>query len=112
MNQTPDDVVITGSGVCCNLGDDLTLIREQLRRGAGGSFGPYEPARRLGARCQIVGTYGGDLSADALGVSKAQLRFMGRASRIALRAARAAIAQAKCSVRDAGIFVGSGTGDV
>ncbi|HEY6726201.1 MAG TPA: beta-ketoacyl-[acyl-carrier-protein] synthase family protein [Polyangiaceae bacterium] len=112
MNQSPDDVVITGSGVCCNLGDDLALIRERLRSGSGGPFGLYEPAQRLGGRCQIVGVYAGDLSADVLEVSKAQLRFMGRASRMALRAARAAIAQAKCSVRDAGVFVGSGTGDV
>lgn len=104
--------MITGSGVCCNLGDDLALIRERLRTGSGGPFGLYEPAQRLGGRCQIVGTYDGDLSAAALDVNKAQLRFMGRASRMALRAARAAIAQAQCNVRDAGVFVGSGTGDV
>src|SRR5690606_21904216 len=41
-----------------------------------------------------------------------QLRFMGRASQMALKAARAAIDEAGCEVRDAGVFVGSGTGDV
>ena len=36
--------MITGSGVCCNLGDDLALIRERLKSGVGGPFGLYEPA--------------------------------------------------------------------
>jgi 3-oxoacyl-[acyl-carrier-protein] synthase-1 len=112
LNQTPDDVVITGCGVCCNLGDDLELIRERLRSGSGEPFSLYEPAQRLGGRCQLIGAYRGDLSGEVLEASKAQLRFMGRASKMALRAARTAIAQAKCNVKDAGVFVGSGTGDV
>ncbi len=107
-----DDLVITGSGVCCNLGDDIDAIRRCLRSGEAGVFGPYEPAERLGGRCQIIGSYGGDLSLEALGIDKSQSRFMGRATCMALKAARRAIAQAGVDVREAGVFVGSGTGDV
>lgn len=112
LNTALDDVVITGMGVCCNLGDDMNKIRTSLQRGSGGLFGRYEPAERLGGRCQIIGTYDGDLSGEVLGASKSQLRFMGKASRMALRAARAALAQADADSREAGVFVGSGTGDV
>ena len=38
-------------------------------------------------RCQIAGSYEGDVSDDAIGATKAQGRFMGRQSRLALAAA-------------------------
>ena len=70
------------------------------------------PAVELNARCQLVGTYPGELTDDDVGVSKAQGRFMGRQSRLALAAARRAMAQARLDRRDIAVIVGSGAGDV
>lgn len=112
LNSKANDVVVTGTGICTNLGDDLSTVRERIRSGVSEPFSLYEPAQRYGGRCQIIGVYSGDLSGDVLGVSKAELRFMGRASRMALRATRDALAQAGCDAQAAGVFVGSGTGDV
>jgi 3-oxoacyl-[acyl-carrier-protein] synthase-1 len=72
----------------------------------------YPPAVQLNARCQLVGTYPGELTDDDVGVSKAQGRFMGRQSRLALAAARRAMAQARLDRRDVAVIVGSGAGDV
>ena len=107
------DIVITGAGVCCNLGDDLPSILEQLRTGKPrASFEKWPPAIEHGARCQIIGKYHGDVSDAALGVSKAEGRFMGRQSRMALKAARVALAESRLDPRGAAVVVGSGTGDV
>lgn len=107
------EIVITGAGVCCNLGDDLTSILAQLREGKPRvTFETWPPAIEHGARCQILGKYHGDVSDAALGVSKAEGRFMGRQSRMALKAARMALAESKVDPREAAVVVGSGTGDV
>ncbi|CAN5712330.1 beta-ketoacyl-ACP synthase I [soil metagenome] len=108
-----NDVVVTGSGVCCNLGDDLTAILAQLRSGVpSATFEKWGPAVENHARCQIIGVYKGDVSDAALGVPKSEGRFMGRGSRLALRAARNAIAESEIDPRALAVVVGSGTGDV
>ncbi len=112
MRDPEREVVVTGVGVCTNLGDDTDHVLGCLRRGEGGPFVRYELADRYESRCRIVGVYRGDLSDDALGVKKAEARFMGRAARIALKAARTALAQSGLDRRDVAVVVGSGTGDV
>ena len=109
------DVVVTGAGVCCNLGDDLPDILRQLRAGEPkATFDPFPAAVAHHTRCQLIGLYHGDLSDAALGVPKSEGRFMGRASRMALKAARAAVAQSGLDPHQpgVGVVVGSGTGDV
>src|SRR5204863_5812735 len=49
---------------------------------------------------------------DDLGITKSQGRFMGRQSRLALAAARRALAQSGLERRDLAVVVGSGAGDV
>jgi 3-oxoacyl-[acyl-carrier-protein] synthase-1 len=106
------EVVVTGAGVLCHMGDDLTEIERMLREGRGTPFAPYPPAVEMNGRCQIAGVYTGSLSDDDIGVTKAQGRFMGRQSRMALGAARRALAQSGLARRDVAVVVGSGAGDV
>ena len=106
------EVVVTGGGVLCHMGDDLTTLEGMLREGRGVPFGTYPDAVELNARCQLVGVYPGGLTDDEIGVSKAQGRFMGRQSRLAMGAASRALAQAGLSRRDIAVVVGSGAGDV
>jgi 3-oxoacyl-(acyl-carrier-protein) synthase len=75
-------------------------------------FQPYEEAVRYGARCQIIGLYPDALDPEALGVAKHEARFMGRASLMALKAARIAIDQSGLDPTPLAIAIGSGTGDV
>ncbi|MDJ0974547.1 MAG: beta-ketoacyl-[acyl-carrier-protein] synthase family protein [Planctomycetota bacterium] len=107
-----DDIVITGAGVCCNLGDDLDAITAALRAGQGGPFVRWEPAVAMKCRCELIGLYDGDISDDALGTTRAQGRFLGRTARMALKAARTALAQSGLERRDLAVVFGSGTGDV
>jgi len=107
-----NDIVVTGMGVCCHMGDDLGAILGKLRSGTSVPFQVYPTAVELDARCTIVGQYPGDLSDRALGVEKAAGRFLGRASRLALRASSAALAQSGGDTRELGVTFGSGTGDV
>ncbi len=112
MRDWNRQVVITGMGVCCHLGDDLAVICKALRHGEQHPFEVWPPAVRYGAGCQVVGLYRGDVSDGALAISKKRGRFMGRAARLGLKAARIALAQAGIEARDLGVVVGSGTGDV
>lgn len=105
------DIVFTGLGFCCTLGDDLGAVTHQLKNGVGQSFSPWPPAIEYGGRCRIVGPCDTDVSNRALGISAAQGRFMGNSARFALHAARQAVAQAKCETKDLAVLVGSGTGD-
>jgi 3-oxoacyl-[acyl-carrier-protein] synthase-1 len=106
------EVVITGVGVCCNYGDNLETIESELRYGRGRPFIRWQPAVDLKCRCQLVGLYEGDLSDKGLDVKKAEGRFLGRSSRLALRAARKAMDVARLDHNDFAVIVGSGTGDV
>lgn len=112
FTNSPQDVVVTGAGVCCNMGDDSAEIKSHLRNGKPSTFERWQPAIDYGARCHLSGRYHGDISNAALGVTKKQGRFMGTPSRYALRAARIAIAQANIDPRELAVVVGSGTGDV
>lgn len=107
-----NDVVVTGMGVCCHMGDDLQTILGKLREGKSEPFQRYESAQALDARCVLAGRFEGDVSDKALGIDKSVGRFMGRASRLGLRASRIALAQAGVDAHDAGVIFGSGSGDV
>jgi 3-oxoacyl-[acyl-carrier-protein] synthase-1 len=107
-----DDVVVTGVGTCSNLGDDLEHIEERLASGDNPAFELWDVAIELQARCRVIGRYHGDVSDAALGIGKKQGRFMGRGSRVALKAARIALAQSALERLDYAVVFGSGTGDV
>lgn len=106
------EVVVTGTGVLCHLGGDLTEIEALLREGRTKAFAPFPPGVENNARCQIAGLYPGELTDDEIGATKAQGRFMGRQARLALAAARRALAQSGLNRRDVAVVVGSGAGDV
>ena len=112
MRDRSREVVITGGGVCCHMGDDLPAIEAALREGRATPFSRWQPAVDYGARCQLIGIYPNDLSPASLGINKQQARFMGRAALMALRAAQIALEQSKIDTRDIAVVVGSGTGDV
>ncbi|NUP07371.1 MAG: beta-ketoacyl-[acyl-carrier-protein] synthase family protein [Polyangiaceae bacterium] len=119
-SDSGNDVVITGVGVCCNMGDDLPEILDRLREGRNVPFERWQVALDLQARCQVIGRYHGDVSDAALGISKKLSRFMGRGSRVALKSAQHAITQSgifesslpHLARREVAVVYGSGTGDV
>jgi 3-oxoacyl-[acyl-carrier-protein] synthase-1 len=106
------EVVVTGTGVCCHMGDDWPAIEKALRDGRPRPFARWPPALEHGSQCELIGLYPGDLSPARLGIDKSQARFMGRAALLALRAARMALDEARLSPREMAVVVGSGTGDV
>ena len=99
--------MVTGMGICCHLGDDLPQIEAMLRDGRSLPFVSHPPAVEAEGRCQIIGSYRGDLS-----MPRHEARFMGRAAKLASKAALAALAQSKLERRDFAVVAGSGTGDV
>jgi len=107
-----DPIVVTGAGVCCNLGHDLEQIGSDLRTGRNRPFDFWDEADEAGAACRMIGRYPGPLEDEVLEVTRSQGRFLGRASRLALRAARAALREAGVDPRPLGVIFGSGTGDV
>jgi len=107
-----DDVVVTGVGLCCHMGDDLEAITAQLRAGRAPAFARWQPAVDAGCRCQLLGLYTGDLSAKSLELDRTHARFTGRAALMAYRAARDALAQSGVEDNAMAIVFGSGTGDV
>lgn len=112
MPSKPDDLVFTGAGVACRLGDDLDRMARLLRAGTSPPFELWDAAEELGCVCRLVGPYPEPVDDDALGLSRSQGRFMGRASRIALVAARHALAQAEVEAAGVAVVVGSGAADV
>ena len=112
MRNRARDVVVTGTGVCCHMGDDWLAIEKALREGRPQPFARWPPALEHGSQCELIGLYPGDLSPARLGIDKSQARFMGRAALLALRAARMALDEARLSPREMAVVVGSGTGDV
>jgi 3-oxoacyl-[acyl-carrier-protein] synthase I len=109
----PDrQVVVTGTGVCCHMGDDWGLIESCLRRGESRPFIRWPQATEHGAACEVIGLYPNELTPETLAVDKRQVRFMGRAALLGLRAARLALEQARRPTADMAVVVGSGTGDV
>jgi 3-oxoacyl-[acyl-carrier-protein] synthase-1 len=113
MGTRGREIVITGAGVCCHMGDHWPTIEQDLREGRVTPFVRWPPAVELDTQCQIVGLYPSELTPELLCIDKRQARFMGRAPRLALRAARLALEGARRpSCRDLAVVVGSGTGDV
>jgi 3-oxoacyl-[acyl-carrier-protein] synthase-1 len=115
MRDSSREVVVTGVGLCCHMGDDLQQIETQLRRGVSTPFQVWEPAVAANCRCQLLGLYPGELDASNLGIAKQPSRFMGRASLLGARAAMLALDRAELHIsknRDVAVIVGSGTGDV
>jgi len=112
MRDWSRQVVVTGAGVCCNLGDDVATIEAAIRAGKNQPFTLWPPAVEYQARNQVIGEYFGDVTDGALGLKKAQSRFLGRAARLALKATRSALDQAAVDPADFAVVVGSGTGDV
>src|SRR5438067_7726302 len=107
MRDPARTVVVTGVGVLCHLGDDLSRIEAALRDGRGLPFVRHPPAVEAGSRCQLLGSYRGELGAE-----RRQARFMGRAALMGYKAALAALAQSRLERRDIAVVAGSGTGDV
>jgi 3-oxoacyl-[acyl-carrier-protein] synthase-1 len=106
------EVVVTGAGVLCHFGDDLQTIESMLREGRNTPFTLYAPGVAMKSRCQIAGQYPGELTDADVGLTKSQGRFLGRQSRLALGAARRALAHSGLERRDVAVVVGSGAGDV
>ena len=100
-------VVVTGAGVLCHLGDDVSHIETALRSGRGLPFVRHPPAVAAATRCQLFGSYRGELGAD-----RRHARFMGRAALMAYKASLIALAQSGLERRDIAVVAGSGTGDV
>src|SRR5207244_3197271 len=88
MRDPARTVVVTGVGVLCHLGDDLSRIEAALRDGRGLPFVRHPPAVEAGSRCQLLGSYRGELTAE-----RRQARFMGRAALMAYKATLMALAQ-------------------
>lgn len=112
MTRHTREIVVTGAGVCCHFGDDLNQITADLRSGKNTPFVTYDEAVRYGGRCQIIGLYPGALELDDLDLNKQQARFMGRAPKLALRAARHALKQSGVDPSPLAVIVGSGAGSV
>ncbi len=115
--SSPNDVVVTGMGVVCRLGDDLEEVTAGIRAGHSPPFSIWQAAVDAGIGCHLMGAYAGDeaadLADDALGIERRAARFMGRASRLALRASRAALAHAQQPApTDCAVVIGAGAGDV
>jgi len=112
MRDSSRQIVVTGVGACCHMGDDLDRILKDLREGRATPLTTWQPAVENNARCQLVGLFKKPLEPDHLGIDKKKARFMGRAALMALHCARKALSQARFDSRDLAVVVGSGTGDV
>ena len=62
MRNREREVVVTGTGVCCHMGDDWASIESALREGRSTPFSTWAPAVEHDTMCQVVGTYPTDLT--------------------------------------------------
>lgn len=99
-------------GLLSQVGTGVTAHREALRAGRQVPFSPYPPGEEHRTGCRIIGLCRDPLDPEELGVGRSSLRFMGRMSLLAVRAARLALEQSGMAVEDAAIVVGSGTGEI
>ncbi len=111
MDSNPLDIVFTGFGVVNHLGHDVEDVATQLREGRGKPFARWQPAVEYDGRCQLLGLVEADLGNKALNISASQGRFLGRSGRLALLAARQAVAQSGCDPTELAVLAGSGVGD-
>ncbi|MFK7989671.1 MAG: beta-ketoacyl synthase [Sandaracinaceae bacterium] len=112
MRALTEPLVITGAAVRTHLGGEMRSVLDRLRLGEARPFVRYEEAVDAGCGCTLIGRYEGALDDASLGIQRPAGRFMGRAARMALSAAREAVAQSGVDPRQLGVVVGSGTGDV
>lgn len=99
-------------GLLSQVGTGVAAHREALRAGRQVPFSPYPPGEQHRTGCRIIGLCRDPLDPEELGVGRSSLRFMGRMSLLAVRAARLALEQSGMAVEDAAIVVGSGTGEI
>lgn len=99
-------------GLLSQVGTGVAAHREALRAGRQVPFSPYPPGEEHRTGCRIIGLCRDPLDPEELGVGRSSLRFMGRMSLLAVRAARLALEQSGMAVEDAAIVVGSGTGEI
>jgi 3-oxoacyl-[acyl-carrier-protein] synthase I len=102
------EVVITGAGMLCHLGDDVAATCARLRAGRGEPFERWHPPIEYQSRGQLIGLYRGAL----VELDKRHKRLMGRAARLAHHAALAALTQSGIEPRGLAVVAGAGTGDV
>src|SRR3989441_12838756 len=105
MRDPERTVVVTGAGVLCHLGDELARIETALREGQGLPFVRHPPAVEAGSRCQLLGSYRGELAAE-----RRQARFMGKAALMAFKGSRAALSQSRLEPHDIPVVAGRVTG--
>ncbi len=106
----PRDAVVTGIGVLSQVGTGIEVHREFLQNGKPCPCSPYEPGIRARTGNRLFGRYPDALEPDDLGIGRSEARFMGRLSRLAVRAARLALDQSGVPTREMAIVVGSGKG--
>lgn len=99
-------------GLLSQVGTGVAAHRETLRAGRQAPFSPYPPGEEHETGCRIIGLCRDPLDPEELGLGRSSLRFMGRMSLLAVRAARLALEQSGMAVEDAAIVVGSGTGEI
>jgi 3-oxoacyl-[acyl-carrier-protein] synthase I len=112
MRDFSRQVVVTGVGACCHLGDDLNTILRDIREGRVTPLTIWPPAVEYQTRCRLVGLYHPPLNPDELGIGKKEARFMGRSALMALHCTRKALSQSQYDSRDLAVVVSCGTGDV
>lgn len=110
--ERSDPLVISGAAAVTYGSNTLDELVEAIRAGRRAPLATYPIAVEIGCRCTRYGSVDADLSDEALGIERREARFMGRAARLALRAARDALADAGIDdPSDLGLAVGSGAGD-
>ena len=67
MRDRAREVVVTGTGVACHMGDDWPAIEAALREGRNTPFARWPAAVEHGTQCEIIGLYPGDLAPRASG---------------------------------------------
>ncbi len=106
----PRDPVVTGIGMLSQMGSGTDAHRDFLKAGRPCPCSPYEPGVRARTGNQLFGHYSGSLEAEDIGVGRSEARFMGRLSRLGVRAARIALEESGMPTREMAIVVGSGKG--
>ncbi|HXX66745.1 MAG TPA: beta-ketoacyl-[acyl-carrier-protein] synthase family protein [Polyangiaceae bacterium] len=107
-----EDIVVTGTGIRCNLGRSPLEVGSAVRAGKAPDFDRWQPRVKYRSRSNLVALYKGQDDLD-----KRSLRFMGRAARMACAGAADACLAAQISAETVrryrvAVVVGSGTGDV
>ncbi|MEN0062545.1 MAG: beta-ketoacyl-[acyl-carrier-protein] synthase family protein [Myxococcota bacterium] len=108
----PDDIVVTGTGAVSRFGTEPSHLIAALKAGESPAFDVWPEATAIGCSCDVIGLVTADLDNEQIGVDRKSARFLGKASRMALYAARSALREAQIDTEGLAVIVGSGTGDV